>query len=122
MAIHVVCAFHFVHDWSHRAAWDHTARRTAEMTGFEWGGGLIINEVFLAWWLFDAATLWRTPIPGWRRSLWYEIVLHAWFAFLMINATVVFGPPGWRAAGLVGAAALFVAYAYRKRARRAAPT
>ena len=122
MAVHVLCAFGFVHGWSHSAAWEHTARRTAEVTGLEWGGGLFFNEAFLLWWLFDAATLWRSPVPAWRRSLWYEIVLHAWFAFLMINATVVFGHPGWRIAGLVGAAALFVAYVYRKRMRPAAPT
>lgn len=120
MAVHVICAFHFVHDWSHAAAWEHTARRTAEVAGFDWGGGLIINEVFLAWWLFDAATLWRSPLPGWRQSLWYETLLHAWFAFLMINATVVFGPPGWRVAGIVAAVALFVAYVYRRQMHKSA--
>lgn len=116
MIVHVLCAFHFVHGWSQTSAWEHTARRTAETTGFDWGGGLLINEVFLAWWSFDAATLWRNPLPEWRRSAWYEVPLHAVFAFLMVNATVVFGPPHWRVTSAVAAAALIVTYAFRRRA------
>src|SRR5262245_41719577 len=37
---HLACAFHFQHGWSHRAAYEHTAQRTAETIGIAWGGGL----------------------------------------------------------------------------------
>lgn len=101
LAIHTLCAFLLVHHGSHRAAWEHTARRTAETTGVDWGGGLIINEVMLVWWIVDVAMLWRNPVPAWRRSPVYRGILHGTFAFLMLNATVVFGPPIWRWIGAV---------------------
>jgi hypothetical protein len=37
---HVATAFQFHHQWSLAAAYEHTARRTAALTGFNWGGGL----------------------------------------------------------------------------------
>src|SRR5262249_53268697 len=33
---HVVCAFQFYHHWSHAAAYADTARRTGELTGWNW--------------------------------------------------------------------------------------
>src|SRR5687768_15263236 len=40
---HVTCAFAFYHQWSHAAAYRHTAEQTAAMTGMNWGGGLYFN-------------------------------------------------------------------------------
>ena len=114
---HTVAAFHFVHGWSTAAAWEHTARRTAEVTGWNWGGGLFVNEALLAWWLFDAAVLWRSPLPAWRRSVGYESVWQGVVGFLMLNATVVFGPPHFRWAAGPAALALIVGYVFRKRRR-----
>jgi len=31
--VHVACAFHFVHHWSHREAYEATAQQTAALTG-----------------------------------------------------------------------------------------
>ena len=41
--LHVGCAFHFYHGWSHRAAYEATARQTADTVGLAWGGGLYVN-------------------------------------------------------------------------------
>src|SRR5258705_11066382 len=52
---HVTCAFHFYHGWSHSAAYDETARQTAELVGWNWGGGLFLNYLFALVWLGEAA-------------------------------------------------------------------
>jgi len=100
-ALHVYCAFEFVHDWSHRSALRDTAEQTAAVTGLYWGGGLYVNYVFSLLWMFDVAAWWLLgPIFPYRRPA-YRFGLHAVFGFMMFNATVVFGPPVWRLAGLV---------------------
>lgn len=107
---HVVAAFHYLHRWDHAAALKHTAQRTAEVTGWQWSGGLYINYLFLAFWLVDAIRIWlealqlRAPAgTTWRR------VVQGVFAFMMFNATVVFGPVHW------GVAAVAFAILYRVR-------
>ena len=103
--LHVAAAFHFVHAWSHRDAWMHTARRTAAVTGLDWGGGLWFNDAFAAAWVVDALRMWlvdRPEQPGW----WFWTV-HAFFAFMMVNATIVFGPTTWRWLGPVVIVGLF---------------
>jgi hypothetical protein len=91
---HVASAFHFHHHWNHAAAFDETARRTEEMTGWNSGTGLYINEAFLVLWLTDLMIWWKNPCwPQNRRAYW---IVQAIFAFLMIQATAVFGPPFWK--------------------------
>src|SRR5262245_14058765 len=55
---HVICAFQFHHHWSHAAAYADTARQTAELTGWKWGGGLYINYLFALVWLGEVIWLW----------------------------------------------------------------
>ena len=102
LAVHVACAFHFLHHWSHAAAMKHTAQRTAEVTGWDWPGGLYINYAFLLFWGVDAVRVWRealgrTPVAS---RVW-RLVVHGVFLFMMFNATVVFGPWHWTAASVV---------------------
>ncbi len=106
LGVHVACAFHFLHHWSHSAALQHTAERTFEVTGWKWSGGLSINYVFLLFWASDAVRLWREALgrtavasPAWRRFV------HGVFLFMMFNATVVFGPWHWTIAAGVFALA-----------------
>jgi hypothetical protein len=94
--LHVGLAFHFLHGWSHAAALAHTARRTFEVVGVNWGGGIYINYAFTVLWVADVVWWWiRTarhePTPA---ALYWSV--HAVFAFMMVNATVVFGPPFWK--------------------------
>jgi hypothetical protein len=102
LAVHVIAAFHYLHHWDHSAALRHTAQRTAEVTGWHWSGGLYINYLFLAFWLVDVIRVWLEAIQlrapagrPWRRFV------QGVFAFMMFNATVVFGPVHWVVAAVV---------------------
>jgi hypothetical protein len=115
---HVAAAFHFHHGWSHAAAYDHTARRTAEVFGLHWGGGLWWNYLFTAVWVADAAWLWVAPVSYQWRARWLNLAIHGFLGFLAFNATVVFasGPVRW--AGLAATIGLAVRWLSASRARR----
>lgn len=90
---HVAAAFHFYHDWSHAAALEHVRTQTLKLTGYDSGFGLYLNELMALWWTVDAVC-WARNLrwPENRGAYWS---LHGFFAFMMFNATVVFGPRGW---------------------------
>lgn len=95
LCVHMLLAFHVVHDWSWDHALQHTAERTADVTGLRWGGGLYINFAFAALWTADCVLLWsayRRQTARRRSGTW---TTHALLAFIVFNATVVFGPAGW---------------------------
>lgn len=80
---HVGAAFHFVHGWSHKAAWQDTARQVEALTGWESGAGVWVNYAFtLAW----AGVAWMGPrmTPGWVRA-WRGV-----FLFMAFQGAVVF--------------------------------
>ncbi|MGC1273084.1 MAG: hypothetical protein WBC44_05215 [Planctomycetaceae bacterium] len=109
---HVVAAFHFVHHWSHAAAWEETARQTFELTGWRSGAGLWANYAFTLLWLGDAVAWWTTGLNFPQRCRRTAMVVQVVFAILVFNATAVFGPEFWRpmaaAFGLIVAVALVV--------------
>jgi hypothetical protein len=110
---HVAAAFHFVHGWSHAAAFEHTRRQTQALTGWDSGAGLYLNYLFTAWWVLDVLAWWRwVDWPQRRVPYW---MMQAYFAFLMFNATVVFGPRGWMVVGGVVGVGLVVLWARRRR-------
>ena len=113
--VHVACAFGFYHQWSHLAAYRHTAEQTAAVLGIDWGGGLYFNYAFTLFWLTDLVRWWRGGVEFPYRRRGYFWTLHAVFAFMMFNATVVFGPPWWRWTAPVIAAALVTAWLSRRR-------
>ena len=86
--IHVLCAYHFEHHWTQIAALKHTAEMTNRVVGINWAGGLYVNYIFLSYWGFDVV---RRLLTGSRSS----IAMHLVAAFMMFNATVVFGPRWW---------------------------
>ncbi len=104
--VHVACAFHFYHHWSHSAAYEDTARRTAELLGASWGGGLYLNYIFTVAWMMDVIWWWRGFALYRSRPQWMHTSVHTFFAFMFFNATVVFatGPVRWL--GLVATATL----------------
>lgn len=114
--VHVAAAFHFHHHWNHAAAFDETAQRTAEMTGWNSGAGLYVNEAFLLLWLTDVALWWRNP--SWPQNRRVYCVVQSIFAFLMIQATAVFGPPLWKPVVLVY---LMILFGIWLRGRRLSP-
>jgi hypothetical protein len=91
---HVACAFEFVHHWSHESAYSHTARETAGKIGIAWGGGIFFNYLFMLLWAGDVLWWWRQPASYRRRPLLIAVALHAYLAFILFNATVVF-KDGW---------------------------
>lgn len=104
VVIHVLFAYHFQHHWSQEAALRHTAEMTERVVGWNWSGGLYINYLFLTVWGVDVVRLVQSPT---RHS---STMMHLIAAFMMFNATVVFGPSWW--IFVVLAFALFYAFHY----------
>jgi hypothetical protein len=113
--VHVLCAFHFHHGWSHAAAWEKTAHETKELLGVEFGNGIYFSYLYLAVWVLDVAGLWRGHLalvraePG--KAVRYgttplRLVVHAYLFFIAFNGAIVFesGPVRW--AGIVACLAL----------------
>ena len=103
---HAGFAFHFYHGWSHSAAYQETSRRTAQLLGAGWGGGLYVNYVFTVVWVVDAIWWWQGLDIYRRRPRWIQTSIHTFFAFMFFNATVVFGIGPVRWLGVVAAATL----------------
>jgi hypothetical protein len=97
MAVHVGLAFDRVHAWDHAAAVAETARQTGEAVGWFWGGGVYVNYLFLLVWTADAAWWCLAPAQYVRRSRRLAFAIHAFLAFILFNAVVVFadGPTRW---------------------------
>jgi hypothetical protein len=105
--MHMASAFQFYHHWSHRAAYEATARQTAEVVGLAWGGGLYANYGFAALWTADACWWWLGPERYLARPRGLEWAVQGFLGFMAFNATVVFGMGAIRWTGL--AASLFLA-------------
>lgn len=90
MWIHVACAFHFYHHWSHAAAQAHTGRETASVVGVDWGGGIYFNYLFLLLWSADVCWWWLGAASYDARPVTVTRLLHGYLAFIAFNATVVF--------------------------------
>jgi hypothetical protein len=87
--LHVWCAFKYFYGWSHATAYHETARQTAELFGIDWGGGLYLNYFFTAIWSVDCVFSWLRPDLWKARPAWIRQSVHAFFAFMWLNATVV---------------------------------
>ena len=97
LGLHILLAFHRVHHWSHADAWQETARRSKELTGLDWGGGVVLNELTLTLWLADAAWWFAAPKVYEQRPAWVGGVLHLYLGFMAFNGAIVFGasPARW---------------------------
>ena len=114
---HVAAAFHFRHHWSHDAAYEETARQTAELLGVRSGGGLYCNYAFTAVWAFDVIWIWWRAETYRRRRRWITAVIHCFMAFMFFNAMVVF-VSGWvRWLGLTVTITLGILWLRMRRAR-----
>ena len=112
LGLHIVLSLDAV--GGHAAAVEHT-RRTAGV-----GWGVWVNYLFAAVWLAD--TLWLTAATHSyaRRPRWVGYTVHGFLAFVMFNATVVYGQPATRLAGCVWFAIL--GYCWWRRARFTVPS
>lgn len=91
--LHMLAAFHFQHHWSHAEAVADTAKQTGELIGWEFGGGVYFNYLFLLVWAVDVVLWWL----GQQSAIWYRAwrkVILAYLIFLAFNGVVVF-KSGW---------------------------
>jgi hypothetical protein len=101
LVVHVACAFHFYHNWQHSSALRETARQTAEVFSWNWGGGLYVNYAFMAVWAADVCWWWR-GLDRYRRRAWpLTVAWHGLLIFMFFNATVVFAAGSLRWLGLL---------------------
>ncbi|MEW4487662.1 hypothetical protein AB1L42_06245 [Thalassoglobus sp. JC818] len=112
---HLSFAFAFIHHFDHAHAYQHTAERTAKVIGVEWGGGIYVNHAFAIFWIYDVLRWWTRGVESARIPRSYFWTVHGVFAFMILNATVVFGPHYWIWISLPVAALLTAAYVFRKR-------
>jgi len=117
---HVACAFHFYHHWSHAAAYADTARQTAAMFRWNWGGGLYLNYFFALVWLGEVVWSWASPSGYHQRPNGMTWVVRGLFLFMMFNGAVVFARGSVRWFGLILCLTL-VACWWRRRKRIAGP-
>lgn len=110
LVVHTGAAFHFRHDWSHALATEHVARRTEEVVGFYWAGGIWFNHALLAAWTVDIVLMWTASRRG-----WWTIFVHTFLAMMILSATVVFGPAYWWIAAVAFAAAMLIVRANNPR-------
>ena len=111
---HVIAAFRFYHGWSHAAAYAETAHQTNALTGLNWGGGLYFNYAFSAVWMADALWWWIGPTSYGARRHGLTSMVRAFFFFMVLNSTIVFGRGAARALGATILLLLVVAWFWSK--------
>jgi len=87
--LHVCGAFAYFYQWSHAVALRETARQTRELFGVEAGAGLYLNYLFTVVWTLDVAWWWRDEQGYRRRHPAVSIGIHAFLAFIFVNASLV---------------------------------
>ena len=90
LLVHIACAFHFYHGWSHQAALEHTAQQTSEQLGWPFAGGLYFNYVFVSVWGLDVLWWWSQPETYLRRPWMWQAGINGFLLFIVFQATVVF--------------------------------
>jgi hypothetical protein len=114
--IHIVLAFALRHGWSHRSAFEATARQTHLVYGINWGGGLYVNFVFLGAWLGEVAW-WRwNPRRYFGKSNALTWLFRGFYFVILANATIVFAPQLRRLYGVALLAILVWAWRPLRRA------
>lgn len=114
LVAHLVFAMFAVHGGSWSAAYDHTTERTYQAVGWRWGGGLWINFLTTAVWGIDVGRLWIKK-GTLQRTIAWDLACQTYLAFMMFNATVVFGSRPAQIAGVAICACLVLAWSFRDR-------
>ena len=115
---HVTAALRIHHDWSHAAAYAHTAARTEALVGLDWGGGIWVNCAFTAIWAAEGLWWQLASTHYGRRSPHFTTAVRAAFLFMIVNGAVVFVAGPRRLLG-IGVLAALVRIWWGARARAA---
>lgn len=100
LAIHILIAFEVRHGWSHPAAVEDTARQTASVYGFNWGGGIYANYLFVAAWMFDLWSGLRESLVTQRVRKTVRVLQRVFYVIVILNAAVIFVPGPRRILGI----------------------
>lgn len=114
--IHVACAFHLVHHWSHQAAWEATRLQGG------YGDGVYLNYLVMIIWLADVVWWWLALHSYLHRARWIHACIQGFLGFMWFNAAVVFAHDELAALGIVGFTLLAIAMLQRYRQLRKANT
>ena len=114
---HVVCAFHFHHDWSHSKAVQHIADVTEDKLGWAFGGGVYFNYLFGLLWVADAGWMWVSFPSYENRSRGARVGFHVYMMFIAINGTIFFesGPIRWVGTAVCGVLLLLLVMRIREK-------
>jgi hypothetical protein len=119
MLVHVACAFHFYHEWSHAEAQAATARQVEQLVGVPLGWGIYFNYAYLAVWVADAAWWWIRPALIAARPILIGAAVHLFMVFMAFNGAVVFAAGAAPWVGLGVSSLLVLLLARRLLARKA---
>lgn len=117
--LHIATAVAWFHGGSQAAAWEHTARRTAETVGVATGFGLVVNYAFAVLWTIDVVRRWCAPATAVPAASGYRRFVRASAAFLFFNAAVVFASGPMRRGAIAVFSATAAAYGVRRFVDRA---
>lgn len=115
--VHVMAAFHFVHHWSHMAAYVATSAETRHKLGFAYGAGVYFNYLFLVVWAIDVYWMWRPAKQPTDAVRALQLAGRLYLLFIAFNGVVVFKSGWMRVLGAI-ATALLLGLAWRNLARR----
>lgn len=88
--VHMLIALDLRYGWDHELAVSETARRSAEVYGSAWRGGLYVNYLFVLAW-FGESWRWRRAERRHRRlSPVVTWALRAFFLLIIANGAIVF--------------------------------
>lgn len=90
LVAHLVAAFQYYHAWSHRRAFEDTAKQTQELLGWAFGGGIFFSYLFALVWLGDALWWCLSPASYVRRPQAWHVAIQAYLAFIAFNGAIVF--------------------------------
>ncbi len=102
--VHLAFAFGLAHGWSHEAAVEHVRSVGGS------GAGIVVNYLFALVWAVDVIWWWVNPASHANRPRWVARAIHGFLAFVVLNATVVFGPDERRIA--YGVALVTIGFAW----------
>ncbi len=100
---HVLSAFAFYHDWSHRHAFLDTKEKTEAAIGLAFGWGIYVNHFFAILWIADVAWCWAAPASHRQRPAWLTATLHTFMLFIAVNGLMIFkgGAIRWTSAAVL---------------------
>lgn len=108
LGVHLALAFWLAHGWSHAAAVEHVR----EVGGS--GAGIVANYLFALVWAVDVVWWWSDSGHRSRRPRWVAAATHGFLAFVVVNATVVFGPAERRTTYALALALVALLFAFRR--------